>query len=49
MKTVFLLLVAVIVIAVAAGIIVVHRQGTHACVTYYNKNGTQELNKDCKQ
>lgn len=48
MKSVFLLLIAIIIVAIAAGVIVVHRQGTHACVTYYNKDGSQQLNKVCK-
>lgn len=48
MKSVLILLIAVIIIAIAAGIIVIQRQGTNACITYYNKDGSQQLNKDCR-
>jgi hypothetical protein len=48
MKSMVLLVIFVIIVAVTAGIIVVHLQGTHACVTYYTKEGSQQLNKACK-
>lgn len=48
MKLALLVLISVIIFAIAAGIIVVHRQGTKACVSYYNKDGSHLLYKDCK-
>ncbi len=48
MKTIFVLLIALIIIAIGAGIVVVTRQGTEPCVAYYTKDGTRQLNKDCK-
>ncbi|MBC7581380.1 hypothetical protein H7097_00745 [Aeromicrobium sp.] len=48
MKSVFILLIVVIVVAIAAGIVVVRRQGTHACITYYTKDGQRELSKTCQ-
>lgn len=48
MRSVLILLIVVVAIAIAAGIIVVHRQGLEACVTYYSKDGTKQLNKDCR-
>lgn len=48
MKTALILVVFVIIVAVSAGIVVIHRQGVHPCVRYYTKNGSQELSKVCR-
>ncbi|MGH7241386.1 MAG: hypothetical protein ACREGB_03770 [Candidatus Saccharimonadales bacterium] len=48
MKLALLVLIAVIIFAITAGIIVVHRQGTKACISYYSKDGSHALYKDCK-
>jgi hypothetical protein len=48
MKSAVLLILLVIIVAVSAGIIVIHRQGTHPCVRYYTKDGSRELSKVCK-
>jgi hypothetical protein len=47
-KTVIMILLVIGIIAVCAGIVVVHRQGLEACVTYYTKDGTRQLNKECR-
>lgn len=48
MKLVVVLLVSIIIFAIAAGIIVVRHQGTKPCISYYTKDGSHALYKDCK-
>lgn len=48
MKLVITLLVFIIAFAIAAGIIVVRHNGTKACVSYYNKDGSHTIYKDCE-
>lgn len=48
MKLAFALLIFILIFAITAGIIVVHHNGTKACISYYNKDGSHVLYKDCK-
>ena len=48
MKLAVIVLIAVIAFAIATGMIVIHHQNNRTCVSYYNKDGSHVLYKDCK-